>query len=1025
MLDAALRLAETTPWAMSVLGVAAVAAGVVLWRVLSEARRAARSQADGVPGGREDRIPRPGPPPATAGPSHPGPGRTAASEETTLGGGTVLRLPRLRERAAASDPGEALVESAARAGEPPRPSGSIVAARVPGAAGKPTPLHPPPDGAAAEDTLPTWLRPDARRVPPTPLVPRHAAPREPGWTAAVPGVDPAAGPLPIDAALPHLARQLAAHVVGIDPLYGLPWLLAIGPAGAGRRAALGGVPLPRPLGDPGLPGDGAPDPGLVAWVYERGIVLDVSDALLEDTVPARTAWRRLADRLRHARPDRPLDGVLLFLPAADDGTDPEVRRLLGLRLAARLATLRDRLAQVLPVYVVLAGPLPGLAAWTSGLAAGRRDGMVGWSSPRGPAEDVPGDWPAAARRAIVPPIEQSLLAAAARAPGSASGATSATDALAAALAVPGAVESRLATLAETVDPVVRRSGFAETPSLRGVYLAGVEPSAFLVDLLESKVFAEASLARPTRRARRRRAATRAALAAAIAVLLVGGGLVLARDVLRVRDDVDRLAPVAAQARRDLARLADHGGADPAAVAWRRARGADLVGAMAGLAPDPLDAPLLPPSWSGALAAEAEAAIAEALTRLALPAVPDALADAALADPPSAPPDADAPPASGAEALSTALAPLAALVARSEAVTVRARAYEAVRRASAGDDALPIDLAAAARVALGDGWAAGAGPGDAAWRRALDGADLPPFDVGRHRPALRLAAERLGDAAAERVFTQSPLLRDAEALADSLAPALAARPDAPLSRDAVAAAAAAGDALEASLARAGADALLTDDPLALPAVAALLDRVAAADMLGRTPADRIAAALRAAHGAARTRLAGLAVAPLGPLVLRTEDGLAPAPQLARLLDALDGLAPFLAPPPAPDSPVALPRHRLDPARLDAVLETVAAWRRFRGDGLDRFPQRMRPAIARLADRGLADAVLAGVADAFVPVPPGRPLDPADAAARLAAAAPTLETLGAVLQEIGAGAARARLDGWITRYTAALLEAQQRG
>ncbi|HEY4219395.1 MAG TPA: type VI secretion system protein [Gemmatimonadaceae bacterium] len=184
-------------------------------------------------------------------------------------------------------------------------------------------------------------------------------------------------------------RVMKTHTSRASERLAMPWVLSMGEAGAGKSTMLGALTLPR------MSRSGASDDSIhesaCSWnFFEHGVVIDVAGSLVLDPVRHRAddrAWNAVVNQLQRHRPERPLDAVVLSIPAADlVGPDRLSREALGQKAAHvgdRLAELQHVLSLRLPVYIVITkcDVIPGFAAFARALPSKRLDDMVGWSSP--------------------------------------------------------------------------------------------------------------------------------------------------------------------------------------------------------------------------------------------------------------------------------------------------------------------------------------------------------------------------------------------------------------------------------------------------------------------------------------------------------------------------------------------------------------------------------------------------------------------------------------------------------------------
>ncbi|MEO6877254.1 MAG: type VI secretion system protein, partial [Gemmatimonadaceae bacterium] len=215
--------------------------------------------------------------------------------------------------------------------------------------------------------------------PPAPGEPPRAAAHDTGVTAA----------LGVRKSFSDAMRVMKTHTSNAAERLSMPWVLSIGESGAGKSTMLGALTLPRLSGS-------AYDPDSLqlqacAWNYfEHGIVIDVAGSLVLNSVRSRAddrAWNALLNQLQRHRPERPLDALVLSIPAVDlVGPDRLSKETLGAkaaRIGDRISELHQTLSLRLPVYVVVTkcDVIPGFAAFARALSNKRLDDMVGWSSP--------------------------------------------------------------------------------------------------------------------------------------------------------------------------------------------------------------------------------------------------------------------------------------------------------------------------------------------------------------------------------------------------------------------------------------------------------------------------------------------------------------------------------------------------------------------------------------------------------------------------------------------------------------------
>ncbi|ATB28913.1 type VI secretion protein IcmF/TssM N-terminal domain-containing protein [Melittangium boletus] len=361
---------------------------------------------------------------------------------------------------------------------------------------------------------------------------------------------------PIDLALERMGAT-GAHR---HRRYQLPWLMLLGEPGVGRTSLAAGAHLRRPYGAPTRREMDASGWGV--WLFDQGAIIDMP-GMTEKPGPE---FRGVLQDLLRVRGQRPIDGVMLAVPATDL-TGPQALDDVGLDRKARelftgLRSLRGELGVRCPIYVVITkcDVLPGFPAYCRALPAHLREEMLGWSSPHSAREPYSPAWVDEAFGHIQQELCDTQLELFAAGQGARSERESA-------FLFPSELRALAEPLRRLLDGVFQSSPYAEPALLRGLYFCGdpnaegntqrgrsgnLEPRtpAFVTQLLERKVFPESGLASPEAGAlsKNQRQVTLLRVGLAVSVLLgllllvlVGFGGPGARSVLR-GDENEFLSP---------------------------------------------------------------------------------------------------------------------------------------------------------------------------------------------------------------------------------------------------------------------------------------------------------------------------------------------------------------------------------------------------------------------------------------------------------------------------------------------------
>ncbi|HEY6352159.1 MAG TPA: type VI secretion protein IcmF/TssM N-terminal domain-containing protein [Candidatus Angelobacter sp.] len=183
----------------------------------------------------------------------------------------------------------------------------------------------------------------------------------------------------------HFLKENSA---GLGGRYRTPWFLVVGASGSGKTSLLdhSGISL-------SLRG-GATNFGVaegIQWrFFDAGVILDVpGDFFLraDHTASDERNWKSLLRNLVKHRPQRPIDGVVVTIPATelagDHAVSPAVIGQRASHIFDKLWLIQKWLGLCFPVYVVVTkcDLLPGFKGLASQLPARYRGEMFGWSNP--------------------------------------------------------------------------------------------------------------------------------------------------------------------------------------------------------------------------------------------------------------------------------------------------------------------------------------------------------------------------------------------------------------------------------------------------------------------------------------------------------------------------------------------------------------------------------------------------------------------------------------------------------------------
>jgi hypothetical protein len=371
-------------------------------------------------------------------------------------------------------------------------------------------------------------------------------------------------------------RLLHSYVTGRDFRYRVPWFLMAGESDSGKTTLLQGN------GTNLSAEEGAEASPLVNWYFfNEGVVIDVAGdfVLRNDGTANHRGWNTISRLLVKHRPRRPLDGVVLTIPASDlCSDDPDLKNERRFRLEQKATCLYKKLWQAqrilgmrLPVYVLITkcDELPGFTSFCEQLPDRLQTQMLGWSNDRTLETSYNPD--------LVPEALTSLYRHLSALQFEIYTEREHIENADDIFLLPSAVDSMRGPLQVYLDVLFKQSAYHEPFFFRGIYLCGEPPGellletaeadkdtnwtepfaikasepepsdyferspAFVSDLFKEKIFAEDFLAQPVRRTALSR--NRTVIAAQVLSLLIifGGGIGLAQAYYRMSQQRDNLS----------------------------------------------------------------------------------------------------------------------------------------------------------------------------------------------------------------------------------------------------------------------------------------------------------------------------------------------------------------------------------------------------------------------------------------------------------------------------------------------------
>ncbi len=169
-------------------------------------------------------------------------------------------------------------------------------------------------------------------------------------------------------------------------MYSLPWYLLVGEPGSGKTEAIrhSNVGFPGGLQNT-LQGLGG-TMNMNWWFTNYAVILDTAGRLMfEEVAPGESSeWKEFLKLLRSSRPNSPVNGLLLVIPADSLIKDDEATiEQKATRIAQQLSTVRDTLKVRFPAFVIVTKSdlINGFREFYDSIDdPGLQHQMMGWSN---------------------------------------------------------------------------------------------------------------------------------------------------------------------------------------------------------------------------------------------------------------------------------------------------------------------------------------------------------------------------------------------------------------------------------------------------------------------------------------------------------------------------------------------------------------------------------------------------------------------------------------------------------------------
>lgn len=258
--------------------------------------------------------------------------------------------------------------------------------------------------------------------------------------------------------------------------YSLAWTLVLNEGSAGRQLPLLQSGLQSALSADSTLTAGAQG---ISWnFFDQGVAVQLQSDYLGAPDPeasggnamANTTWDDFLGLCRNYRPDRPFDSIVVAIPAQAfldaDGAGQLDLAARAKAIHRRLWLAQNRLALRFPIYLAISDgeTIPGFARFAAALPEPLRRSMLGWSSPYELTAPFQAQWMDTAMNEIGRTLSDSCAELCALEPSDADSSEY--------FLLPNQVERLRAGLKLFAEELMRPSAYHEPFLLRGIYLTG-------------------------------------------------------------------------------------------------------------------------------------------------------------------------------------------------------------------------------------------------------------------------------------------------------------------------------------------------------------------------------------------------------------------------------------------------------------------------------------------------------------------------------------------------------------------------
>ncbi|MDR0552897.1 MAG: hypothetical protein LBG13_02280 [Holosporales bacterium] len=180
------------------------------------------------------------------------------------------------------------------------------------------------------------------------------------------------------------AMDFMKKSIGSGYKYKMPWFMIVGTTGAGKSSLISGFTYDEVSEEEEKKAECA------WWFLKNGVMLDISgDVFMTDNGEKadEKSWRMVLEMLVRYRSAKPLNGIILTIPATElygkNKLSIEEIKRRAQYMSRKLNFAQNYIGLKLPVYIVITKTdiVPGFQSFCSEIPVRNRNNMLGWSCP--------------------------------------------------------------------------------------------------------------------------------------------------------------------------------------------------------------------------------------------------------------------------------------------------------------------------------------------------------------------------------------------------------------------------------------------------------------------------------------------------------------------------------------------------------------------------------------------------------------------------------------------------------------------